>query len=54
MTDKYKDAIEQIVDIITIPGEHITDGECIDAIWPILETLGYDLSEIQEQKRKKE
>jgi hypothetical protein len=54
MTNKYKDAIEQIVDTITIPGEHITDGECIDAIWYVLETLGYDLSEIQEQKREKE
>jgi|688.fasta_scaffold497386_1 hypothetical protein len=50
MTDKYKDAIEKIVDTITIPGEQITDGECIDAIWFVLETLGYDLSEIQQQK----
>ena len=29
-------AIEQIVDIITTPGEEISDGECIDSIWAIL------------------
>jgi hypothetical protein len=53
MTDKYKHAIEEIVDVITIPGEDITDGECIDAIWSVLKTLGYDLSEIQQQKRER-
>jgi hypothetical protein len=54
MVNKYKKAIEDIVETITIPGEYITDGECIDAIWHLLETLGYDLSKIQEQKREKE
>ena len=37
MTDKYKDAINKIADIITTPGEEMTDGECMDAVWSVIE-----------------
>ena len=52
LANKYKNAIEQIVDIITTPGEQITDGECIDSIWAVLENdLCINLHSIQDYKR---
>jgi hypothetical protein len=51
MTDKYKDAIEQIVNIITTPGEEMTDGECMDSVWSIIENdLCINLHSIRDYK----
>ena len=46
-------AIEQIVDIITTPGEEISDGECIDSIWAILKhDLEIDVDAIRDYKNE--
>ena len=45
--------IEQIVDIITTPGEEISDGECIDSIWAILKhDLEIDVDAIRDYKNE--
>lgn len=45
--------IEQIVDIITTPGEQISDGECIDSIWAILKhDLEIDVDAIRDYKNE--
>jgi hypothetical protein len=34
--------IVRIIKIITQPGELITDGECLDELWGLLKSNGYD------------
>jgi len=46
-------AIEHIVDIITTPGEQMSDGECIDSIWAILKNdLEIDVDAIRNYKNQ--
>jgi len=53
LADVQARAIEQIVDIITTPGEEISDGECIDSIWAILKhDLEIDVDAIRDYKNE--
>lgn len=36
--------IHGIAEIITLPGEEYSDGECLDLIWHLLERNGYELA----------
>jgi hypothetical protein len=36
--------------IPSTPGEELTDGECIDIVWGIIEKLGWDLHELMSNK----
>ena len=36
-----KEIIQEIIRIIEKDGELITDGECLDAVWELLETNHY-------------
>jgi hypothetical protein len=40
----YEYLIEKIINALTHPGELMTDGECIDEIWSLLENKEYDLN----------
>ena len=40
----YEYLIEKIINTLTPQGELITDGECIDEVWSLLENKGYDLN----------
>ena len=39
----YEYIIEKTINALTHPGELITDGECMDEVWALLESKGYDL-----------
>ena len=39
----YEYIIEKTINELTHPGELITDGECMDEVWALLESKGYDL-----------
>ena len=39
----YEYIIEKTINALTHPGELITDGECMDEVWVLLESKGYDL-----------
>ena len=39
----YEYIIEKTINALTHPGELMTDGECMDEIWVLLESKGYDL-----------
>ena len=46
------EALQKIMNIISTPGEDMTDGECIDQVIFILEELGMPIKEkIDEQIR---
>lgn len=36
--------IHGIAEIVTLPGEEYSDGECLDLIWHLLERNGYELT----------
>ena len=40
----YEYLIEKIINTLTHPGELITDGECMDEVWSLLENKEYDLN----------
>ena len=40
----YEYLIENIINALTHPGELMTDGECMDEVWGLLENKGYDLN----------
>ena len=40
----YEYIIEKIINALTHPGELMTDGECMDEVWGLLESKGYDLN----------
>lgn len=43
--------IDKIIDILTTPGEYLTDGECIDMIWnTIVRELHFNLEAVKEFK----
>ena len=46
----YEYIIEKTINALTHPGELITDGECMDEVWVLLESKGYDLDSIKKQK----
>jgi hypothetical protein len=53
IANPYKKAIEQIVEILTIPGEEATDGECIDMIWNVIvKDLGFNLTAVKNFKEE--
>ena len=39
----YEYIIEKTINALTHPGELVTDGECMDEVWVLLESKGYDL-----------
>ena len=39
----YEYIVEKTINALTHPGELITDGECMDEVWSLLESRGYDL-----------
>jgi hypothetical protein len=39
----YEYIIEKTINALTHPGELMTDGECMDEVWVLLESKGYDL-----------
>ena len=43
----YEYLIEKIIDALTHPGELMTDGECIDEVWSLLENKEYDLMYVE-------
>jgi hypothetical protein len=45
-------ALRTIQDIISIPGEYITDGECVDAIIDVLKIVGIDVVAEMEARQK--
>jgi hypothetical protein len=40
----YEYLIEKIINALTHPGELMTDGECMDEVWSLLENKEYDLN----------
>lgn len=46
----YEYIIEKTINALTHPGELMSDGECMDEIWVLLESKGYDLDSIKKQK----
>ena len=40
----YEYIVEKIINALTHPGELMTDGECIDEVWSLLENKEYDLN----------
>ena len=46
----YEYIIEKTINALTHPGELMTDGECMDEVWVLLESKGYDLDFIKKQK----
>jgi hypothetical protein len=44
------EALIEIAEAITTPGEELTDGECIDIVWGVIEKLGWDLHELMSNK----
>lgn len=38
MSKKDKEIVEQIVEILQMPGEELTDGECIDKIIEVIKS----------------
>ena len=46
----YEYIIEKTINALTHPGELISDGECMDEVWVLLESKGYDLDSIKKQK----
>ena len=46
----YEYIIEKTINALTHPGELVTDGECMDEVWVLLESKGYDLDSIKKQK----
>jgi hypothetical protein len=45
-------ALRTIQDIISIPGEYVTDGECVDAIIDVLKIVGIDVVADMREKQK--
>ena len=41
--------IREIVSIICVDGSSMTDGECLDAVWELLEANGYDPKKIAKE-----
>lgn len=46
----YEYIIEKTINALTHPGELMSDGECMDEVWVLLESKGYDLDSIKKQK----
>ena len=46
----YEYIIEKIINALTHPGELITDGECMDEVWVLLESKGYDLDSSKKER----
>ena len=40
----YEYLVEKIINALTHPGELMTDGECMDEVWSLLENKEYDLN----------
>lgn len=40
-TIDHKTLINEIIDVITRHGEELTDGECLDEVWDLLDLAGY-------------
>jgi predicted house-cleaning noncanonical NTP pyrophosphatase (MazG superfamily) len=38
----HEEIILEIIEAITVFGEEATDGECLDSVWGILTTNGYE------------
>lgn len=45
-------ALQKIMEIIALPGEEYTDGECLDSIISVLEELGMPIDEEIKKGRK--
>jgi len=46
----YEYIIEKTINALTHPGELITDGECMDEVWVLLESKGYDLNSVKKER----
>jgi len=46
----YEYIVEKIINALTHPGELMTDGECIDEVWSLLENKEYDLNVAQAER----
>ena len=46
----YEYIIEKTINALTHPGELITDGECMDEVWVLLESKGYDLDSSKKER----
>jgi hypothetical protein len=44
-----KDLIEEIINILNLPGEQYTDGECLDLIAELLTENGFEVFEEQNE-----
>jgi hypothetical protein len=47
----YEYLIEKIINALTHPGELMTDGECMDEVWSLLENKEYDLNAARLEKQ---
>lgn len=47
----YEYLIEKIINALTHPGELMTDGECLDEVWSLLENKEYDLNAARLEKQ---
>lgn len=43
-------ALAKIADAITADPERYTDGECLDEVWKILESIGFSMGRINRLK----
>ena len=46
----YEYIIEKIINALTHPGELMTDGECMDEVWGLLESKSYELDPAKKEK----
>ena len=44
---KDNELLWEVVRIISQPGEEITDGECLDEVWALLKSNGYDANNLR-------
>ena len=47
----YEYIIEKTINALTHPGELMTDGECMDEVWLLLENKGYDLESVKKERQ---
>jgi len=48
----YEYIIERIINALTHPDELYTDGECMDEVWCLLESKGYDVKAAQKERQE--
>lgn len=44
---KDNELLWEVVRIIAQPGEEKTDGECLDEVWALLKSNGYDANNLR-------